>query len=289
MNDTLRDRTLAFIGAGVMGEAMIGGLVGQHLVAPEAIVASDHRAARGAALASRFGIRTTIDNAAAVRDAQIVVLAVKPQVLRAVFQELHDAIPSSALVLSIVAGARIESIASGLGHAAIVRSMPNTPARVGEGMTVWTATSVVSDAQRAQARTILAALGHELHVDDETFLDMATAISGTGPAYVFLLMEALIDAAVHLGFSRDDARHLVLQTIRGSAAFALQSSVHPAEMRNEVTSPGGTSAEAIYQLEKGSFRTVLSKAVWAAYQRSVSLGALDASVPSFEPAAGSDE
>ena len=112
---------------------------------------------------------------------------------------------------------------------------------------------------------------------------MATAISGTGPAYVFLLMEALIDAAVHLGFSRDDARHLVLQTIRGSAAFALQSSVHPAEMRNEVTSPGGTSAEALYQLEKGAFRTVLSKAVWAAYQRSVSLGSLDSSVPPFEP------
>ena len=192
MNDTRRDSTLAFIGAGVMGEAMIGGLVGQHLVAPEAVVASDHRAVRGAELASRFGIRTTTDNAAAVRDAQIVVLAVKPQVLRVVFRELHGTIPSSALVLSIVAGARIDSIASGLGHPAIVRSMPNTPARVGEGMTVWTATPVVSGAQRAQALTILAALGHELHVDDETFLDMATAISGTGPAYVFLFMEALI-------------------------------------------------------------------------------------------------
>ena len=283
MNDTLRDSTLAFIGAGAMGEAMIGGLIGQHLVAPTAIIASDHRVARGEELASRFTIRVTSDNRAAVRDVQVVVLAVKPQVLRAVFHDLHGAIPSSALVLSIVAGARIESIASGLGHAAIVRSMPNTPARVGEGMTVWTATSVVSDAQRAQARTILAALGHELHVDDESFLDKATAISGTGPAYVFLLMEALIDAAVHLGFSRDDARHLVLQTVRGTAGFALQSSVHPAEMRNEVTSPGGTSAEALYQLEKGSFRTVLSKAVWAAYQRSVSLGSLDSRVPPFEP------
>lgn len=281
-DDVLRNVSLTFIGAGAMGEAMISGLLTQRLVAPEAITASDHRAVRGDELSAKLGIHVTADNPAAVGQAQIVVLSVKPQVMRAVFADLRGAVPSSALVLSIVAGARIESIMRGLDHTAIVRSMPNTPARVGEGMTVWTATPVVSDRQRAQARAILAALGHELYVEDEEFLNMATAISGTGPAYVFLLMEALIDAAVHLGFSREDARHLVLQTIRGSALFALQSPVHPAEMRNEVTSPGGTSAEALYQLEKGAFRTVLSKAVWAAYQRSVSLGALDSRVPPFE-------
>ena len=153
--------------------------------------------------------------------------------------------------------------------------MPNTPAQVGEGMTVWTATATVSETQREQAGAILGALGKQLYVQDEGFLDKATAVSGSGPAYVFMLMEALIDAAVHLGWSRADAREMVIQTVKGSAMFAERSSVHPAEMRNMVTSPGGTSADAIYQLDKGGFRTVLSKAVLAAYQRSVALGAVN--------------
>jgi len=139
-------------------------------------------------------------------------------------------------------------------------------------MSVWTATPAVTPQQRAWAQAILRALGRDLPVTEETFLDMATAVSGTGPTYVFLMMEALIDAAVHLGFSRADARQLVVQTIRGAAIFAEQSRLHPAELRNMVTSPGGTSAAALYQLEKGGLRTVLSKAVWAAYQRSVALG-----------------
>jgi pyrroline-5-carboxylate reductase len=160
---------------------------------------------------------------------------------------------------------------------------------VGEGTTVWTATREVTDLQRQQAQSILAALGYQLYVDDEAYLDRATAISGTGPAYIFLLMEALIDAAVHLGFSRADARTLVIQTVKGSAVFAEQSTAHPAEMRNLVTSPGGTSAEALYQLEKGGFRTVLSKAVWAAYQRSVVLGGLNNGVAPFEPDDGGNE
>ncbi len=270
-----------------MAEAMIGGLLADHLVEPSDIVASHHREARNADLKARLGIDATTDNRAAAHDAQVVVLSVKPQVLRTVFKELRGAIQPSALVLSIVAGARIESIARGLGHRAIVRSMPNTPAQVGEGMTVWTATSDVAPSQRAQAAAILRALGHELYTDAEEFLDMATAISATGPTYVFLLMEALIDAAVHLGFSRTDARAIVVQTVKGAAVFAERSSMHPAQMRNMVTSPGGTSAEALYQLEKGAFRTVLSKAVWAAYQRSVSLGALSSQVPPFEPDRGS--
>jgi pyrroline-5-carboxylate reductase len=273
---------IAFIGAGAMGEAMIGGLLANHLVGPQAITASDSHPPRADDLRERYRIRTTIDNRAAARDAGIVVLSVKPQVLREVFKDLRGSLKPDSLVISIVAGARIESIAQGLRHQTIVRSMPNTPAQVGEGMTVWTATSKVTGKQREQAQAILRALGHELYVKEETFLDMATAISGTGPAYVFLLMEALIDAAVHLGFSRADARTLVLQTVRGTATYALQSNLHPAELRNQVTSPGGTSAHALYQLEKGSFRTVLSKAVWAAFQRSVALGTLNSDVRPFE-------
>jgi pyrroline-5-carboxylate reductase len=180
-----------------------------------------------------------------------------------------------ALVLSIIAGARISSISRDLGgHLAIVRVMPNTPAQIGQGMSVWTATPDVGELQRNQTREVLRALGDELFVEHESYLDMATALSGTGPAYVFLFMEALIDAGVHMGFSRRVAEKLVLQTMQGSVAFARQSALHPAELRNMVTSPGGTSAEALYQLEKGGLRTVLSRAVWAAYQKSKYLGDL---------------
>jgi pyrroline-5-carboxylate reductase len=139
-------------------------------------------------------------------------------------------------------------------------------------MTVWTATPEVTEAQRLQIQTAFGALGHELYVEDEKMIDMATALSATGPTYTFLVMEALIDAGVHLGFSRHIAQELVHQTMLGSVLFARQSAKHPAELRNMVTSPGGTSAEAIYQMEKGTLRTVFSKAVWAAYRRAVTLG-----------------
>jgi pyrroline-5-carboxylate reductase len=176
------------------------------------------------------------------------------------------------LVISIVAGARLEAIASELLHPAIVRAMPNTPAQIGQGMTAWTATAEVSPAQHDQVRAMLAALGRELYVESERMIDMATALSATGPTYIFLVMEALVDAGVHMGFSRHVAQELVLQTMLGSVLFAQESRKHPAELRNMVTSPGGTSAEAIYQMEKGSLRTVLSKAVYAAFNKAVELG-----------------
>lgn len=268
----LRNASCAFIGAGAMGEAMIGGLLHHDLVAPEAVTASDPHESRRQAVEERFGVRTTGDNRNAAGKADIVVLSVKPQVLSAVCGDLRGGLRPEALVISIVAGARIASIAGGLGHDAIVRTMPNTPAQVGEGMTVWTATESVSAAQREQTGALLGALGKHLHVSDEGFLDKATAISGSGPAYVFLLIEALIDAAVHLGWSRSSAHEMVIQTVLGAAAYARESNLHPAELRNRVTSPGGTTADAIYQLEEGGFRTVLSKAVSAAYRRSVELG-----------------
>lgn len=280
--NVLKGASIAFIGAGAMGEAMISGLLNSHAVDSAAITASDSHEQRAQEVGARLGIATTTENLAAARNAHIVILAVKPQMLRFVFRDLGGKLRKDALVLSIVAGARLESIAEGLKHASVVRSMPNTPAQVAEGMTVWTATAKVTTAQREQAQTILRAFGKELFVADESFVDMATAISGSGPSYVFLFMEALIDAAVHLGFSRSDARMLVTQTIRGSAIYAERSSSHPAEMRNLVTSPGGTSAHALYQLEKGGFRTLVSKAVWAAYQRSVSLAALNNAVRPFE-------
>ena len=270
----LKHLDIGFVGSGQMAEAMIKGLLDRDMVAADRVRASGPRAERAAYLRERYGIQAMTDNLAAVDGADAVVLSVKPQLLPHVEPELRGAIRPDALLLSIIAGARLRSIGHGLGHEALVRAMPNTPARLGEGMTVWTATHEVTPAQREQARVILGALGEELFVEDEGYLDMATALSGTGPAYIFLVMEALIDAGVHMGFSRHVAQRLVLQTMRGSVDFARASGQHPAELRNQVTSPGGTSAEAIYHLEKGGLRTVLSRAVWAAYQKSKYLGDL---------------
>jgi pyrroline-5-carboxylate reductase len=264
--------SITFLGAGVMAEAMIGGLLDKQLVAADRITASAPREKRRAELEARYHIRTTASNRDAARAGDIVVICVKPQMLARVLPELKGQLRAEQLVISIAAGGRIATIADGLAQSAIVRAMPNTPAQIGEGLTVWTATAQVSDAQREQARAIFTALGREVFVDDEKYLDMATAVSGTGPTYVFMVLEALIDAAVHLGFPRHLAHDIVIETMRGSILFAQQSSKHPAELRNMVTSPGGTSAEAIYQMEKGTLRTVLSKAVWAAYQKSRLLG-----------------
>jgi pyrroline-5-carboxylate reductase len=178
-------------------------------------------------------------------------------------------------VLSIIAGATLKTLIEGLDHEALVRVMPNTPAQIGEGMMVWTSTSAVSEDATARVKAVLGALGEELWVEDEKYVDMATALSGTGPTYVFLMMESLIDAGVHMGFPRRIAEQIVLQTVGGSVDFARASGKHMAELRNMVTSPGGTSAEAIYQMEKGSLRTIYSKAVYAAYQRTRSLSQSD--------------
>lgn len=273
------NKTVAFIGSGVMGEAMIGGLLGKSLLTADQIIATDAREERTHELTARYGIRATTDNAVAAEMANILVLSVKPQVFPQVARSVRGRAGGAQLVLSILAGVKIRTIADGLLNPSVVRAMPNTPAQIGQGITVWTATPEVPEPQREQARQLLRALGDEIFMDDEKYLDMATALSGTGPAYVFLFMEAMIDAGVHMGFSRRDAEKLVIQTMRGSVEFADKSGLHPAELRNQVTSPGGTSAEAIYHLEKGGLRTVLARAVWAAYQRSVSLGGGDIKKP----------
>jgi pyrroline-5-carboxylate reductase len=265
---------IAFVGPGVMAEAMVAGLINQKVVPAESIVASGPSKARLEELGDRFGIRSVSDNATAVEDADVVVLAVKPQRLDHVMAGLRGSVQSSAMVLSIVAGATIEKISTGLDHDVIVRSMPNTPAQIGEGITVWTVAEAVSGAQKETAREILTAFGDEVFLDEERFLDMATALSGTGPAYVFLFMEAMVDAGVHLGFSRRVAEILVAKTVRGSVDFYSNPDdpLHLARLRNQVTSPGGTSAAALYYLEKAGFRTAISRAVWAAYERSRELG-----------------
>ena len=270
---------LAFIGCGVMAEAIIAGLLRKQLVGPEQIVGSHPRAARREELHAKYGIEMFEQNkdaalatSAAPDATSVLVLAVKPQRLRRVLEELKGSVQQEQLVVSIVAGAKIETIADELLHAAVVRTMPNTPAQIGEGVTAWTPSAGVNEKQESQVRAMLDALGKSVRVENERQIDMATALSATGPTYIFLVMEALIDAGVHMGFSRHVAQELVHQTMLGSVLFARESHKHPAELRNMVTSPGGTSAEAIYQMEKGTLRTVLSKAVWAAFQRAESLG-----------------
>ena len=268
----LQGKRIAFIGGGTMAEAMIRGLLEKHLVPPSHVLVTGPRRERRADLAKRFSVKALASNADAAKTAHVVVLSVKPQVLPTVLRELRGELRDDQLVLSIVAGAPLGVLREGLDHAAIVRAMPNTPAQIGMGVTVWCTSIAVGRDDRARAKAILGALGEELEVDEEAQVDMATALSGTGPTYVFLLMEALVDAGVHLGFSRRVAEELVLRTVEGSAAFARQSGRHLAELRNMVTSPGGTSAAAIYELEKGTLRTVLSRAVYAAYVRTLELG-----------------
>ena len=276
----LSNSRLAFIGCGVMAEAIIAGLLRKKLVGPEQIVGSHPRVARCEEMHVKYGIEMFEQNKEAATDvypsednnSSMIVLAVKPQRLRRVLEELKGSVHQEQLVVSIVAGARMQTIADELLHASVVRTMPNTPAQIGEGVTAWTASADVSEKQQSQVRAMLEALGRAVRVEDERQIDMATALSATGPTYIFLVMEALVDAGVHMGFSRHVAEELVHQTMLGAVLFARESHKHPAELRNMVTSPGGTSAEAIYQMEKGSLRTVLSKAVWAAYQRAEALG-----------------
>ncbi len=263
---------LSFVGAGTMAEAMVAGLLRRGLVAPAQVTGSHPRHARREELKARYGVELLESNREAAEGADVVVLAVKPQRAARVLEELRGACREGQLVLSVVAGLRAATIADELGHAAVVRAMPNTPAQIGRGITAWTPTPQVTESQLAAVRALLGALGREMQVENENMIDMATALSATGPTYIFMMMEALVDAGVHMGFSRHVAQELVTQTMLGSVLFARESHKHPAELRNMVTSPGGTSAEAIYQMEKGGLRTVLSKAVYAAYQRAVALG-----------------
>lgn len=266
------NKTLAFIGSGQMAEAMMAGLIDKKILRSEQIVASGPRIERARELTARYGVRSTTNNLEAVQSADMVVLSAKPQMFEDLLPSDNVDVANCDFVMSIAAGISLEFLVSHFGNARVVRAMPNTPAKIGRGVTVWVTTPDVSTLQQQQARAILSGFGEEVHVDKEDYLDMATALSGTGPAYVFMFMEAMIDAGVHLGFSRRIARKLVLETFSGALEYAIHSDEHEATLRNQVTSPGGTSAEALYHLERGGFRTVISRAVWAAYQRSVALG-----------------
>lgn len=269
----LSESRIAFIGSGAMGEAMIKGLLAQKLTTPDKIIASDPIAQRRTQIEAGYGVEVTDDNTDAATHADIVVLSVKPQVLAKAGQSLAGRMRPDALALSIIAGASIRTLQTTLRHDAIVRCMPNTPAQVGMGVTVWAATPEVSARQREQTALLLGALGLELSVDDEHYLDAATGLTGSGPAFVLLFIEALIDAGVHVGFARADAQRMVLQLLNGTVRMAQETGVHPAELKNRVTSPAGTTAAGLFELEAAGMRATMIRAVDAAYRRSQALGA----------------
>lgn len=268
---------IAFIGGGTMGEAIVKCLLNKNIAVPANIIVSDVRQSRRELLSREYGVSTLADNRKAIDHADLIILAVKPQDLAQAMEEIKKPAPQQ-VVLSIVAGASLSTLQHGLKHPGIIRAMPNMPGQIGEGMTVWTATTEVSQKQREMAQSVLGALGEQIYVADEKYLDMATALSGSGPAYVFLFIEALIDAGVHIGLPRNIAEKLVMQTIVGSTHAVQKTDKHPAELRRMVTSPGGTTAEALLQLEKGSFRSLLLEAVAAAYNKAKHLSVSSSSM-----------
>ncbi len=263
----------ALIGGGIMGEAICRALLAARVTTPDQVSVSDPLPARCEFFRHELGTHASTHNGEAVKGAELVILSIKPQNARDVLHELKPVTGKNTLFFSIMAGVPLHAMSAALHPGQpIVRVMPNTPAQIGMGISVWTCTPSVTEAQKDNARQVLAVMGEEIYADHEDYLDMATALNGSGPAYVFLFMEALIDAGVHMGLPRHMAEKLVTQTIKGSVEFAGRSRQHPAQLRNQVTSSGGTTAAALYQLEKGGLRTVISRAVWAAYLRSSELG-----------------
>jgi pyrroline-5-carboxylate reductase len=263
---------IGLIGCGFMGEAMLSATLKRGLTAPDSVRVAEINDERCGMMRGTYGVEATADVERAVEGADVVIFAVKPQEFDRAAHHLQGKFRREQTVMSIMAGVPIDRIARLLSHAGIVRVMPNTPAVVGEGMSVWTATPEVDEATRTQVSSILGAMGLEVYVEDEKYLDMATALSGSGPGFIFLLIEAFVDAGVQIGFKRNVAEMLALQTFIGSAKYAEATGKHLAQLRNEVTSPAGTTAAGLVVLESAGIRGAILDAIEAAYRRSRELG-----------------
>eukprot|EP00164_Ancoracysta_twista_P006933 GFYU01009762.1.p1 GENE.GFYU01009762.1~~GFYU01009762.1.p1 ORF type:complete len:366 (+),score=98.71 GFYU01009762.1:179-1276(+) len=265
---------IGVVGTGKMAGAVIEGMLGKNLIPAANITCSAPRAERRCELELMYpGVATSSNNLDAIKGKDLVILGVKPQVLPIITKQLRGQFDPSTVCMSVMAGVRMADYKNSLGVRNIVRTMPNTPCTIGEGITMWATTDEVSDERKRQVQSILRCLGEELYVQDEKYIDMSTAVSGSGPAYVFLMMEAMVDAGVHMGFPRWMAQKLVMQTLQGSVAYAKASGRHAADLRNDITSPGGTTSAALYALERGGMRTVLADGIWASYKQSLELGA----------------
>ena len=262
---------IGFIGGGYMGEALVSAFLKAGAVQPGDVVVSDVAEGRRKQLSADYAVRATADNAEAVSDADVIVLAVKPQEFPKVAAPLKGTLDSSQTVLSIMAGVSIERIGSELGHDAIVRVMPNTAAFVAEAMSVWTASSAVSDEAKRSIAGLLATMGREMEVADDSYVDMATAVNGSGPGFVFYFLEALIDGALEVGFEREQAQALAVQTLYGAACLARESDKDAGTLREMVTSKGGTTAAGLQKLDDAGVRDAMISAVVAAHERAKEL------------------
>lgn len=259
---------VTIIGGGVMGEAILGAAIERGVFNPGDVTVCELLEHRRAQLRSEYGVGVATESGPSMEQAELVVLSVKPQDLHSV----QGAIPPTALLLSIMAGVRVATIEAEFRHTRIVRVMPNTPAAAKAGMSVWTATPAVTQQQRELARGLLGAIGREMYVEDELKLDMATAVSGSGPGYIFLVIEAMIEGAVSIGLGRAQAEEMVLQTVYGTAVYARESGRDPAVLRAMVTSPAGTTAAGLLELERGAVRAAIIECIRAAHRRAGELG-----------------
>lgn len=265
---------LGMIGGGVMGEALLSRLINQQLYHPDQILVSDPVSARCTALAEQYGVQVTSDNQAAAAAADVLLLAIKPQVFEVVAANIAVDESSEAplpVVISILAGVSLAKLQAAFGRQPVIRAMPNTPATVGAGMTALAAGQGVTTQQMAQARAIFEAVGEVVEVA-ESLMDAVTGLSGSGPAYVAMMIEALADGGVAAGLPRAIASQLALSTVLGTAQLLQKSELHPAVLKDRVTSPGGTTIAGVAQLERAGFRSALIEAVQAAARRSGELG-----------------
>ncbi len=266
------ERTIVFLGAGNMAEALIKGLLRSGTARPESIIATGRRGERLEELHRAYGVRTTLDNVAAVREADVVVLSVKPQVLDKVLVQVAPVVDPRKLIISVAAGVPIAAMERRLGAGArIIRTMPNTPSLVGAGACALARGEHASDEDLTVATRIFQSVGTTTVVD-ENLLDAVTGLSGSGPAYIFLIIEALSDAGVKVGLPRYTALKLAAQTVLGSAQLLIETGSHPGQLKDQVTSPGGTAIAGLHTLEAGGLRTTLINAVEAATRRARELG-----------------
>lgn len=265
---------IVFIGGGTMAEAMVAGTLDMGLYKPRDILVSEPISDRRNYLKEKYDLAVFDDSLTAINKpgSDIIILAIKPKDVPTVFDTLLGNLKKHQVIVSIVAGVKIPTISKGLNHKKIVRVMPNMPAQIGAGISVWSATNEVTAKESQSIRSILATLGEELHTKEEKYIDMATAISGSGPAYTFVFIESLIEAGVYLGMTREMSSKLVLSTISGSTLLAQKTGRHPTELKDMIASPGGTTVEGLRELESNGFREAIAKAVTAAYKKSLDLG-----------------
>lgn len=263
---------ISFIGGGIMAEAIIRGILGANIASSRDISVSDPIKLRRQYLSETYDVSTYSSNADVISRSELVILSIKPQNLKEVVWEIKSSLSSKNTIVSIIAGASMQSLCKELEHNKVIRLMPNTPAQIGQGITVWTSSTEVSEREIESTRKILKTLGDEIYVTEEKYIDMATALSASGPAYVFMFIESLIDAGVYLGMSREMSRKLAIETILGSTKLLKSSGNHPATLRDMVTSPGGTTAEGLLALEQGLFKSSVMSAVISAFNKSLDLG-----------------